>query len=315
MLPELNQVHVDQMPAGDSPRHKSHLRVVPPPPPSPPTVTRPEKARPRSKIAGLLDRVAHNPHGYDPGAYDLSFTKQVAEKGWQVFGPGRYFDTHTRGFDNIPKDRPVMMVCNHSGGTIAPDVWGLGLEWYRHFGFSRPLYILAHEMIFTLPFFARQFEKIGALRASQDVARRIVESGRDILVYPGGDRDVWRPYSKRWKVDFYGRTGFAKLAKEMDMPIVPVAHAGSHEGMRVLTDGQAIAQAVGLKRICRVQIWPIALMLPWGLALGPLPHLPPPGRYRYLVGETLSPNRDPGSVALDAQHAVQRQLTQLEREG
>lgn len=233
----------------------------------------------------------------------------------KLYGPGKYFDVSMRGLEHVP-EKPVMMVCNHSGGTIAPDVWGMGQGWYQHFTLARPLYFLCHELVFVLPPFAKAFERIGALRATNEVAKNILLAGHDVLVFPGGDLDVWRPYSKRYQIDFNGRCGFAKLAKELHVPIVPVAHAGSHEGLRVLTSGRAFARAVGLHRIARAEIWPVSLSLPWGLAVGPLPHLPPPGRYRYVVGKPIAPNAadSPEELALIAQGAIQRQLDALRDE-
>src|SRR5205823_1370763 len=123
--------------------------------------------------------------------------------------------------------------------------------------------------------------------ASLETAREILRQKRDLLIFPGGDLDTWRPYSKRWEVDFGGRTGYARLALETRVPIVPVAHAGAHETLRVLTSGRGLAKAIGLKRFARANVWPIHLSLPWGLAIGPVPHIPLPGQFRYLVGEPI----------------------------
>src|SRR5262249_11553130 len=101
--------------------------------------------------------------------------------------------------------------------------------------------------------------------------------------------DTWRPYSKRYDVCFGGRTGYARLAIQAGVPIVPVANAGAHETLIVLTDGQPIAKAIGLHALARSDIFPIHLSLPWGLAVGPWPHLPTPVTLRYRVGEAIPP--------------------------
>ncbi|HRG98734.1 MAG TPA: hypothetical protein PLR99_20925, partial [Polyangiaceae bacterium] len=74
-------------------------------------------------------------------------------------------------------------------------------------------------------------------------------------------------------------------ALEARVPIVPVAHAGAHETLRVLTDGHRFARAVGLQRFARAEIFPVHLSLPWGLAIGPWPHIPLPTTLRYRFGE------------------------------
>ena len=312
MLSDLNQVHPDQMPARRSPRNSSP-GSIPATPEAPPPVTR--RRSHASKLSRWFgDKLRHR-YGCEPSAFDLPFARVVLDKVQWLYGPGRYFDTSIRGLEHVP-DGPVMMVCNHSGGTIAPDVWGLGTEWYRRFTLARPLYFLCHELMFVLPPFARAFERIGALRANHEVAKKILQAGHSLVVYPGAVEDVWRPYSKRYEIDFQGRSGFAKVAREAGVPMVPVAHAGSHEGLRVLTSGASFARAIGMYKIARAAIWPVSLMLPWGLAIGPLPHFPPPGRYRYVVGKPISPDaaETPEDVAELVEAGVQRNLDELKAE-
>jgi 1-acyl-sn-glycerol-3-phosphate acyltransferase len=112
---------------------------------------------------------------------------------------------------------------------------------------------------------------------------------RDLLVMPGGDVDVWRPYSERYKVKFAGRTGYARLALKTGVPIVPLANAGAHETLRVLTDGAAVARWLKFPKLFRASIFPVSLSIPWGLTIGPWPHLPPPTRLRYRIGRPVLP--------------------------
>ena len=250
--------------------------------------------------------------------FDAEFVDKVRRGASRVFGPGKYLDMSVRGLELIPSTRPVMLVSNHSGGTSTPDVWGLAVAWYEHFGSGRPLHILAHDLLFALPQTARIFERMGVLRASTNAARDVLASGRDVLIYPGGDVEVWRPYTKRYEVNFGGRTGYARLALEMNTPIVPVAHAGSHETLRVLTSGRWLARKLGLHRFARAEVWPIHLSLPWGIAFGPLPHIPWPAKFRYIVGEPIPPP-EPDDRHLDAfdvkvRGAVQAQLEVLHQE-
>jgi len=69
----------------------------------------------------------------------------------------------------------------------------------------------------------------------------------------------------------------------------------------------------------------VHLSLPWGLAVGPWPHIPPPIKLRYRVGpaievpQDLSPDEEPPDDLvrdLDAtvQRAVQSLLDELKRE-
>ena len=206
-----------------------------------------------------------------------------------------YFRTSVVGWEHVPP-APALIVSNHSGGTSIPDAWGLGLSWYRNFGIGRPLHTLAHEMIFALQATAKPFSKLGILRADRELAIEVLRDWRrDLLVMPGGDLDTWRPWKDRYKVRFSGRRGYARLALKAGVPIVPIAHAGAHETLMVLTDGQRVAERLGFKKLFRASVFPIHLSLPLGLTVGPTPHIPIPVRLRYRVGRPIFP---PASLAV-----------------
>ena len=230
----------------------------------------------------------------------------------KLFGEGRYFGLDARGFEHVPRS-PVMLVSNHSGGTAIPDVWGLGAAWYRHFGTGRPLHFMAHELILSTEATGRYFEARGVLRASWASARAAIDLGRDVVVMPGGDVDAWRPHRRRYEVEFAGRIGYARLALELGVPIVPVANAGPHDTLWVLADGRRVARALGLHRLVRAEIWPVHVSLPWGLAVGPWPHIPIPKLFRYRLGAPIHPasNDTPESLDARVRHAVQSELDAL----
>lgn len=225
----------------------------------------------------------------DPDAFDPHAVESTLCRVGRLFGPGRYFGLEVSGWENVPA-APAMLVSNHSGGTTIPDVWGFLVAWYRRFGAHRPVHPMAHEIVLATRATARYFARRGVLRASPDLAARVLSTfRRDLLVMPGGDLDTWRPYSRRFEVQFGGRTGYARLALRMRVPIVPIANAGAHETLLVLTDGQPIARALRLPELTRARIFPVHLSFPWGLAIGPWPHLPTPARLRYRIGAPIPP--------------------------
>jgi 1-acyl-sn-glycerol-3-phosphate acyltransferase len=227
--------------------------------------------------------------GTDPGAYDPDFV--AAHLKWLrlAFGPGRWFDTQVTGWHHIP-DGASMVVGNHSGGTTLYDAWGMIACWYDEMGVHRPVHGLAHELLFATRATGRHFERLGVLRADRTTARRVVhEYDRPFAVMPGGDRDVWRPSSKRHQVHFAGRTGYARTAIQLGVPIVPIAHVGAHETLWVLSDGHRAARFFGIHKLVRADIFPVHVSMPWGLAVGPWPHLPPPTHFAYRFGAPLAP--------------------------
>lgn len=241
--------------------------------------------------------------GTSPASYRPELIDETLRTASHLFGPGRYFPIQVQGLENVPEG-PVMIVGNHSGGTSIPDVWGLFFVWYERFGSQRPLHGMAHEMVFAIPALARFFGERGILRADPELGREVLEEyGRDLLVTPGGDLEVWRPYFRRHEVDFGGRTGYARLAVQTGVPIVPLAHRGAHETLMVLTDGRRLAQWLRLPQLARASIFPVSLSLPWGLAVGPLPHIPVPTTLRYAFGDIIDPR---GKQGESVQAAVAR---------
>jgi 1-acyl-sn-glycerol-3-phosphate acyltransferase len=233
--------------------------------------------------------------GGDPGwgtrleDWDPAAVRATMERLRPLFdGPLAWFPTEVSGLDTLPPPA-ALMVGNHSGGTTIPDIYGLAWVWYRHFGLRRPLSGLAHELVFLLGATGRRFSRWGALRADRELARTALAAGRDLMVMPGGDLDTWRPWRDRWRVRFDGRRGYARLAIEAGVPVVPVAHAGAHHTLVVLTDGRQVARRLGFQRAFRAEVFPVHLSLPWGLTVGPFPHLPPPTRLRWRFGAAIPP--------------------------
>jgi 1-acyl-sn-glycerol-3-phosphate acyltransferase len=244
----------------------------------------------KGRVARWIEGGSENQLGLHPEDFDAAYTGGIIERMKLLFGEKhRYFRVSVQGWENVPP-APVLVVSNHSGGTSIPDAWGLGFAWHTHFAMKRPLHVLAHELVFAIHAVGRMFARAGVLRAQPELGYRVLkEWRRDLLVMPGGDVDVWRPYSERYKVKFAGRTGYARLALKAGVPIVPLANAGAHETLRVLTDGAPLARWLRLPKLFRASIFPVSLTIPWGLTIGPWPHLPPPTRLRYKIGPAIFP--------------------------
>ena len=280
-----------------------------------------------SRLMQLMETMSDDRAGLEPRDFDPGFVAKVVRAMGLLFGTkNRWFRIDARGWEHLPRS-PAMLVSNHSGGTIILDTWGFGYAWHTHFDVTRPLRVLGHELVFSIPPLARIFAKSGVLRAEASMAERVlVDWKHDILVMPGGDVDVWRPYRERYKVKFAGRRGYARTALRARVPIVPVANAGAHETLRVLSDGQKLAEMLRFPELFRARILPIHVSVPWGLTVGPWPHLPPPTRLRYRIGPPVLPDEgwpapaeEPSQArvaAYDAkvQAAVQKLLDDLARE-
>ena len=119
----------------------------------------------------------------------------------------------------------------------------------------------------------------GQRPAGHDHALSLFAAGHQVLVYPGGDVEAMRPFRDRDRLRFAGRRGYIRLALRAGVPIVPLVAAGAHATFIVLSDLPWLARALGVDRRFRLTVFPLALSVPWGLTLGPLPpYLPWPSR-------------------------------------
>ena len=107
-------------------------------------------------------------------------------------------------------------------------------------------------------------------------------------MYPGGDYEVFRPSWERNVVDFGGRKGYVRLAREAGVPIVPVASVGGQESALFLDRGQWLAKLLMVDKLVRLKSVPIAIAPPWGLVISDLAgHMPLPAKITIEVQEPI----------------------------
>jgi len=189
-----------------------------------------------------------------------------------------YFRADVRGLQRIPAEGPVLLVGNHSGGDVPADTFVFTLAFCSYFGVERPFYQLAHNLVMVYPVLG-WLRKFGTVAASYENARLALQSGAAVLVYPGGDYEVFRPSWERHIVDFGGRKGFVRLARNTAVPIIPVASVGGQETALFLGRGQWLAKLLMVDKLLRLKSVPISLALPWGLNIGDLAgHIPLPAK-------------------------------------
>ncbi|KAA0109456.1 lysophospholipid acyltransferase family protein [Mycolicibacterium sp. P1-5] len=247
--------------------------------------------------------------------WDPSFTRQVLGPMWPLLR--WYFRAEVRGLELFPPSGGALLVCNHSGGMLTPDVPIFGPAFYARFGYERPLYTLAHYGIFIAPW-GPLLPRLGVVRASPETARAALDSGAVVLVFPGGDYDAYRPTMRQNAIDFDGRTGYARTAIETGVPIIPMVSIGAQETQLFLGRGTRFAQVLGLNKI-RMDILPVTVGLPFGLTVTLPPNLPLPSK---IVMEVLDPvdpkdfgkNPDVDEVDTHVRRVMQRALNRLSRQ-
>jgi 1-acyl-sn-glycerol-3-phosphate acyltransferase len=196
-----------------------------------------------------------------------------------------YFRSEVRGFDRLPPEGPFLVVANHSGGQIPPDLPVLLTAWWRQRGEDERVYALFHSFFLGLPGVGRIMVRAGAVEASFDAAEEILRSGGILIDFPGGDREVFRPWRDRNRIDFGGRLGSVRLALRTRVPVVPCVSIGGHETLVVLARGERVARWLQIDRLFRIKVMPLVAGPPFGIVPGGIPTWPLPSKITVELGE------------------------------
>jgi 1-acyl-sn-glycerol-3-phosphate acyltransferase len=232
-----------------------------------------------------------------------------------------YHRGEVKGLENIPEEGPVLLVGNHSGGTLIADTFVFSAAFYDHFGPNRDFHQLAHDMVFRVPGIRAMVTRWGTVPANPQYMKRALDKGAALLVYPGGDWETYRPSWESSKIDFAGRKGFARLALEHDVPIVPVVAIGGQETALFLGQGRRLARALGVDKAFRIKVFPPVLGPPIGGTILDLPiRFPLPAKITVSVGQPidlrdkLGANAKPEDAYEFVTTNMQRTLTRLGHE-
>lgn len=133
---------------------------------------------------------------------------------------------------------------------------------------------------------------------------------------PGGDLDAAKSWKDRNRIVFSGRSGFARLAIEHKVSMVPIVTAGADESLFVLSSGQRLARAARLDKLLRLKAAPVTVSLPWGLSIGAvaiLPYLPLPSKLhtRVLAATPPDEGETPDAYGARVQAEMQHALTEM----
>ncbi len=269
-----------------------------------PSVRLPALLTPRFRPGDLDDR-------------DPDFMRELLPGLWLLVSA--WYRPDIRGLENIPREGPVLVVGNHSGGTSSPEVFISQLAISTYFGVERPHFQLAHRMVLHSPL-GWMLRRFGTIEADHGNAEQALDAGAIVTVFPGGDYEVFRPSWQSARVDMGGRKGFLRLAMAKGVPVVPMVSLGGQETALFLSRGEGLARLLRLDRAIRLKTLPVMLSLPFGLQVGPQPHLPLPVKIstRFLepldLAERFGEDADLDEVYDGVVALMQSTLTEMQRE-
>ena len=200
------------------------------------------------------------------------------------------FESH--GEQNIPLQGPALIVFYH--GLMPLDAWYFGLNFYLKTG--RLVRGLGDRWLFKTPGMKRLVEAVGGVEGSPGAARRLIDEGNLVGVSPGGTREAISGTSNNYKLIWRSRTGFAKLAIETGVKIIPGFTRNVEELYRAPFVEHPLIQSLYEKTR-----WPIVPILGLGI-------LPFPVKLVTYLGEAISPepNETPDALARRTRQAIEK---------
>jgi 1-acyl-sn-glycerol-3-phosphate acyltransferase len=194
-----------------------------------------------------------------------------------------WFRVDARGLANIPDSGAALIVANHSG-VLPVDAIMLQAGVFGDHPARRNLRLLGADLVYTVPVLASLARRSGHTTADRAQARRLLAAGELVGVFPEGFKGIGKPFSERYRLQRFGRGGFARTALETGAPIIPCAIVGAEEIYPMLGNSRPLADALGLP------YFPLTPLFPW---LGPLGAVPLPSKWIIEFCEPVAPCEGP----------------------
>jgi len=180
-----------------------------------------------------------------------------------------WFRVRMRGLGHVPAEGPALVVANHSG-VLPLDALMLQVGILDEHPAARNLRLLGADLVYALPLLGRLARASGHVPANPDEAERLLAAGELVGVFPEGFKGIGKPFSSRYRLQRFGRGGFARLALRAGVPLIPCAIVGAEEIYPMVADWPELAARL------KLPYFPITPLFPW---LGPLGAIPLPSNW------------------------------------
>jgi len=168
---------------------------------------------------------------------------------------------------HIPDTHPLLFVGNHTIYGVL-DVPFLIMGLHR----ERGLYLraLGDHIHFKVPVWRTFLKRYGVVDGNRQACAELMRAGEDVLVFPGGAREVSKRKGERYKLIWRERLGFVRMAIEHGATIVPFAAVGADDAFDVLIDADELF-ASPLGRVLQKLNVRQDVILPIAKGIGPTP--------------------------------------------
>lgn len=169
--------------------------------------------------------------GHRPTALEIAAARVLFEP-WRILTSPLFY-----GVDRVPRDRPFLLVGNHTlMGVLDVPLMLLGL----HERSGLIVRSLGDHLHFQVPLWRDLLSRFGTVEGTRENCEALMRAGEPILVFPGGAREVFKHKGEQYHLIWKNRIGFAALAIAHGYPIVPFAAVGAEECYDILVDSDEL---------------------------------------------------------------------------
>lgn len=272
-----------------------------------------EAVRRRVQTLGMSERAGEvDDFGLDPVVVERSrrFFEWLRRRYWRVV---------VHGAENVPTRGPVLFVGNRSGLLPFDGLMSAHVIERELAAIARPRFLVADWLI-TQPFAQPFLARLGGVRACPENATRLLQLGTSVIAFPEGAKGATKLFRDRYRLRRFGRGGVLRLARAMEVPVIPLAIVGAEEIYPILMHSGSLARRFG------VPLFPVTPTFPW---LGVAGALPLPSKWHIEFGEPFEMPSQPATgsseelliaeqterLRLDLQRRVDRLMRVREQEG
>eukprot|EP00947_MAST-08B_sp_MAST-8B-sp1_P005217 g5217.t1 len=151
---------------------------------------------------------------------------------------GYLFQYRVEGLESIPKTGPAMIVCYH--GFIPLDMYFFPELVMRVTG-RRPMTCVA-DFVFKVPFLSWMVKVGNGIPANRKQTLEELRKGGLVIVAPGGVREAMTTTAEDYALRWYGKEGFADIARQTGATVVPMFTRNIREVFLVLGGGNKLVQ-------------------------------------------------------------------------
>lgn len=240
-----------------------------------------------------------DPFGYDPAIVDrwrpaLEFLYRY------------YWRVQSDGLEHIPDAGPALIVSNHSGG-IPVDALMLGCAVDLHHPQHRLVRFLYDRFVEGIPKMGEYLHCLGSVAAKFDNARRLLEMGELVGIFPEGVAGIGKGIWQRYRLQGF-HSGFIRLSLSERVPIIPAVVVGAEEAYPVIARWERTGV---LKELFNIPYVPVTPLFPW---LGAIGLIPLPTKWRIRFGAPIRFYADSRMSRTSAQRTARRLAEEVRRD-